>query len=155
MIACYVVADWVCRPRAHDGSRLSRYSLSCKRMHVGTFSPPRLNKFYEAVHLTPTKRRVKLEAWLCKKYAVLVKRKLQRGQLPRSTSLRLLLAAAFPAGVWGGDQDEDWARGFLNHTAHECKTLAVVVQSHLSIIVHCLFELTLLTLLTLQGPGWQ
>ncbi|CAL1149030.1 unnamed protein product [Cladocopium goreaui] len=43
--------------------------------------------------LVPDSQRVKLEAWFCKGFCVLVKRKLSRGQVPRSKVFRRLLSA--------------------------------------------------------------
>ena len=43
--------------------------------------------------LVPDSQRVKLEAWLCKGFCVLVKRKLSRAQVPRSKVFRRFLSA--------------------------------------------------------------
>lgn len=51
---------------------------------------------------TPPKAVVKLDAWRCKKFCVLVKRKFRRGQTSRSHEFRNL------CGVLAGDEQEDW-----------------------------------------------
>ena len=63
----------------------------------------RISKLYSMVSATttlpssrglvPDSQRVKLEAWFCKGFCVLVKRKLSRGQVPRSKVFRRLLSA--------------------------------------------------------------
>lgn len=43
-----------------------------------------------------TKKSIQLDAWVAKKFMVLLKRKLQRGQVPRTGGFRHLMAAVFP-----------------------------------------------------------
>jgi len=50
------------------------------------------------------KKRIQIDAWLAKKYMVLLKRKLQRGQVPRSGAFRQLMAAVYPDRFDGPDQ---------------------------------------------------
>ena len=44
------------------------------------------------MRLHPGEKVIKAEAWLCKKYLVLIKRKKQRGQVPRCNDFRYLLS---------------------------------------------------------------
>ena len=50
------------------------------------------------------KKQIHIDAWLAKKYMVLLKRKLQRGQVPRSGGFRLLMAAVYPDRFAGMQQ---------------------------------------------------
>ena len=52
---------------------------------------PRLAKLYRLCRVQTDPRQVKAEAWLCKKFVVLLKRKKQRGQVPRNENFRDLL----------------------------------------------------------------
>ena len=42
------------------------------------------------------KKSIQLDAWVAKKFMVLLKRKLQRGQVPRTGKFRQLMGAVFP-----------------------------------------------------------
>ena len=46
--------------------------------------------------LSLPKKNIQLDAWVAKKFMVLLKRKLQRGQVPRTGGFRKLMAAVFP-----------------------------------------------------------
>ena len=50
------------------------------------------------------KRRISIDAWLAKKYMILLKRKLQRGQVPRNEAFRQLMAAVYPNRFGGMPQ---------------------------------------------------
>lgn len=53
----------------------------------------RIGKFYDLINFgSQTKQQLKLQAWLAKKFCVLVKRKCTRGQVARSRNFRRLMA---------------------------------------------------------------
>ena len=58
----------------------------------------RITKLYTLCGRTPDKRQVKLDAWLGKKFLVLIKRKCQRGQRPRAANFKPLMQAMNPSG---------------------------------------------------------
>lgn len=51
---------------------------------------------FESLSVPVDKNRLSLDAWVAKKFMVFIKRKLHRGQLPRSDEFRALMAAVFP-----------------------------------------------------------
>lgn len=53
----------------------------------------RLALFFVSMQVVVSARQIKLDAWLCRKFVALIKRKLHRGQVPRSHGFRQLMAA--------------------------------------------------------------
>ena len=77
---------WVpCKPSA-----LNLYSLRISQLHT-------------VLNRSPNRKQLKRDAWVAKKFCVLIKRKLQRGQVPRVRAFRELMAAVFPNRF-----PEDW-----------------------------------------------
>ena len=56
----------------------------------------RIAELGNSLGISLTKKSVQLDAWVAKKFMVLLKRKLQRGQVPRTGGFRHLMAAVFP-----------------------------------------------------------
>ena len=64
---------------------------------------PRLAKFYRFYRMCREQvdmKQIKAEAWLCKKFMVLLKRKKHRKQVPRCPNFRALLALLPRADSW-------------------------------------------------------
>ncbi len=53
------------------------------------------------------KKQISIDAWLAKKFMVLVKRKLQRGQVPRQPAFKSLMSAVFPIDSSDGSDGDD------------------------------------------------
>lgn len=53
------------------------------------------------------KKQIHVDAWVAKKFMVLVKRKLQRGQVPRQPAFKALMSAVFPDDSSDGDDGHD------------------------------------------------
>ena len=68
------------------------------------------------------KKQIYIDAWIAKKFLVLLKRKLTRGQIPRKRGFRELMAAVFPDHFGGGDSDGD-------HPSQACWHLAKKKQT--------------------------
>ena len=67
----------------------------------------RLCRLHSLVEKPVDKDSVKLDAWVAKKMCILVKRKLQRGQVPREPRFRSLMSAVFPQLDWANSSIQE------------------------------------------------
>ena len=81
----------------------------------------RLTNLSENMKVHVDKKQIYIDAWIAKKFLVLLKRKLTRGQIPRKRGFRELMAAVFPDHFGGGDSDGDHPSQACWHLAKKSK----------------------------------
>ena len=79
----------------------------------------RLTNLSENMKVHVDKKQINIDAWIAKKFLVLLKRKLTRGQIPRKRGFRQLMAAVFPDHFGGGDNDDSFSQA-CGHLAKKC-----------------------------------
>ena len=84
-------ANFLCMPA---WVLVDRYVVHMFMIHA------RLSKFYRLLKVQLDPKRVKAEAWLCKKFMVVIKRKKQRKQKSRSANFRALVALLPRPDTW-------------------------------------------------------
>lgn len=63
---------------------------------MNCFFPFRLTELAVSMRMEVNKKQIHVDAWVAKKFMVLIKRKLQRGQVPRQPAFKSLMSAVFP-----------------------------------------------------------